>query len=159
MIVNQDIRIPGGVEYLSKVLTELPENCIFDKSVTGCGATTIALTCPSNYVICVPFVSLIQNKMSQHSDILGVYKDTKVKDIKEYLADDLITYKKIMVTYDSLYKLDKYLNPKDYKLLVDEYHLLFNCYSFRNKAVKDGNFDTMFLFFSTSLSDIILYSS
>jgi len=137
MIVNQDIRIPGGVEYLSKVLTELPENCIFDKSVTGCGATTIALTCPSNYVICVPFVSLIQNKMSQHSDILGVYKDTKVKDIKEYLADDLITYKKIMVTYDSLYKLDKYLNPKDYKLLVDEYHLLFNCYSFRNKAVKD----------------------
>lgn len=137
VVKDQDILIPKGVQYLGKVLTCLPEDCIFDKSVVGCGGTTVALTCPSNYVICVPFVSLIQNKLGQHKDILGIYKGTKAKDIKAYVENDSIEYKKIMVTYDSLFKLDKYINPKDYKLLVDEYHLLFNCYSFRNKAVKD----------------------
>lgn len=136
-IINQEIQIPSGVKYLGEVLTCLPENCIFDKSVTGCGGTTVALSCPSNYVICVPFVSLIQNKLAQHDNVLGIYKGTKTKDIKSYVSNDDIKYKKIMVTYDSLHKLEKYINPKDYKLLIDEYHLLFNCYSFRNKAVKD----------------------
>lgn len=136
-IINQEIQIPSGVKYLGEVITCLPENCIFDKSVTGCGGTTVALSCPSNYVICVPFVSLIQNKLAQHDNVLGIYKGTKIKDIKSYVSNNDIKYKKIMVTYDSLYKLEKFINPKDYKLLIDEYHLLFNCYSFRNKAVKD----------------------
>lgn len=136
MIEDSEIVIPAGIKYLGEYMDMLPENCIFNKSVVGSGGTTVALTCKYNYVICVPFVSLIQNKIAQHKGILGVYKDTKVKEIKEYLADKSIEYKKIMVTYDSLSKLEKYLNPKDYKLLVDEYHLLFNCYSFRNKAIK-----------------------
>lgn len=136
MIEDSEIVIPAGIKYLGEYMDMLPENCIFNKSVVGSGGTTVALTCNHNYVICVPFVSLIQNKIAQHKNILGVYKDTKVKEIKDYLADKSIEYKKIMVTYDSLPKLEKYINPKDYKLLVDEYHLLFNCYSFRNKAIK-----------------------
>lgn len=136
MIEDIEIVIPAGIKYLGEYMDMLPENCIFNKNLVGCGGTTVALACKHNYVICVPFVSLIQNKIAQHKNILGVYKDTKVKEIKDYLADKSIEYKKIMVTYDSLPKLEKYLNPKDYKLLVDEYHLLFNCYSFRNKAIK-----------------------
>lgn len=137
MIEDSEILVPSGVKYLGEFMTMLPENCIFNKNIVGVGGTTVALECKHNYVICVPFVSLIQNKVSQHSNVLGVYKDTKVKEIKDYLANENIEYKKIMVTYDSLPKLEKYLNPMDYKLLIDEYHLLFNSYSFRNKAIRD----------------------
>ena len=137
LTMNQDydLIIPIGTEYLNQVMTCLPDNCIFDKSVVGSGGTTVALTCPFNYVICVPFVSLIQNKTVQHSEIFGVYKGFSVKKLKEYLEDNS-TPRKIMVTYDSLPLLLKYINPNDYKLLVDEYHLLFNSYSFRNKAIR-----------------------
>lgn len=135
--MNSEIKIPLGTKYLSDVLSDLPENCIFDKSVVGCGGTTVALTCPSNYVVCVPFVSLIQNKVSQNSNVFGLYKGISVKALKQYLEDDTNSFKKIMVTYDSLPKLMTYLNSVEYKLLIDEYHLLFNSYSFRSKAVKD----------------------
>ena len=35
-------------------LEDLPHNCLFNKVVTGCGATTIALQNSENYVIAVP---------------------------------------------------------------------------------------------------------
>ena len=35
-------------------LEDLPHNCIFNKVVTGCGGTTIALKNGENYVIAVP---------------------------------------------------------------------------------------------------------
>jgi hypothetical protein len=130
------INIPGGVKYLNEHLKDLPENCIFDKSIVGCGGTTVALKCDHNYVVCVPFVSLIQNKVSQHKNVFGLYKGVSTKLLKQYLEDSTIIHKKIMVTYDSLPKLLSYINGKDYKLLIDEYHLLFNSYSFRTSAVK-----------------------
>lgn len=40
-------------------LEDLPHNCIFNKVVTGCGGTTIALKNGENYVIAVPTLSLI----------------------------------------------------------------------------------------------------
>lgn len=41
-------------------------------------------------------------------------------------------FKKIVATYDALPKL---MELTDYFLLIDEYHLLFNEYSFRNSAI------------------------
>ena len=35
-------------------LEDLPHNCIFNKVITGCGGTTIAITNSENYVIAVP---------------------------------------------------------------------------------------------------------
>ena len=43
-------------------LPDLPHNCIFNKVVTGCGATTVALFNDEDYVIAVPTVELISNK-------------------------------------------------------------------------------------------------
>ena len=43
-------------------LEDLPHNCIFNKVVTGCGGTTIALKNGENYVIAVPTTELIENK-------------------------------------------------------------------------------------------------
>lgn len=40
-----------------------------------------------------------------------------------------------MCTYDKLEKIAEYLNPSDYRLLVDEYHSLLKAYSYRDEAI------------------------
>lgn len=40
------------------IMEDFPENCIFNKVKTGCGATTIALTNDENYIIAVPTTEL-----------------------------------------------------------------------------------------------------
>lgn len=56
------------MKYLSEVMKELPKNCLFNKGKVGCGGTTLALNSDKNYVICVPFQSLIKNKMAQYPE-------------------------------------------------------------------------------------------
>jgi len=135
-----EIIVKAEVKYLSEVIKDFPDNCIFDKGKVGAGATTIALTNTENYIIAVPFVSLIENKVFQHKEtVLGVYDITTSAKVKKYLATNNI--KKILVTYDSLPKLIEQLiefgySTKDFSLLIDEYHLLFMQYSFRRIAVK-----------------------
>ena len=41
------------------IMEDFPENCIFNKVKTGCGATTIALTNDENYIIAVPTTELV----------------------------------------------------------------------------------------------------
>lgn len=125
--------------YLSEKRKSLPEGCLYDKGKIGCGGTSLALECEDPYVVCVPFISLIDNKISQYpnnrrkEEILAVTKDTGKMKIKYY--DRSATCPKILVTYDSLWKVVECIDPCKYRLLVDEYHLLFNQYSFRSQAV------------------------
>lgn len=136
-------------------LSDLPKNCIFNKRITGCGGTTIALKNEINYVIAVPTTELIVNKIKRTDSGVGVttFKDgTSVeifglfglfdyqtkKSFKEYLNKDGV--KKIICTYDKLPKLKEYLNPAEYQLLVDEYHSLLKAYSYRYDAI-NGIFD------------------
>jgi hypothetical protein len=129
------INIEPGIKYLSesKNIKQLPKNCLFDKGRVGCGGTTLAIESNEPYVIAVPFVSLIENKMFQHSNILGIYEGVKTSTIKNYLKNNSCPI--IMVTYDSLPKLGNYITRSEYKLLIDEYHLLFTQYSFRDEAI------------------------
>lgn len=133
-----EIIIPENTKYLSEVLSDLPYNCIFDKGLVGCGGTTIAITNKESYIISVPFLSLIENKCSQHPNLLAVTGKTSYKEIYEYLENTEIP--KIICTYDSLCKLtdiiEKVSNTSKFRLLIDEYHLLFTNYSFRHEAVK-----------------------
>lgn len=122
--------------YLGEFLEDLPDNCYFNKVLTGCGGTTVALTNNVNYVICVPFISLIQNKLDQVDNAFGFYGGIKTEDLQDYLANTDVLVKKILVTYDSLAKLIEYINPQEYKLLVDEAHKLLDSASFRLRAVK-----------------------
>jgi len=134
------IPIPSGTEYLNQVLTSLPNNCIFDKGKVGGGGTTIALESDDNYIIAVPFISLIQNKVNKYGDsVFGVYgsllSSQKIREIRNYHNNH--NPKKYLVTYDSLEKLINILGDiSDFKLLVDEYHLLFTQYAFRESAAE-----------------------
>lgn len=145
----KQLKINSQNGYLN--LTDLPSNCIFNKVITGCGGTTIVLFNSENYVIAVPTTELIINKTGLSEagastvispdgkeqtifGLFGIFSYDVKKQLKEYLAISGI--KKIMCTYDKLPKLVEYLNPSDYRLLVDEYHILLKAYSYRRSAIE-----------------------
>lgn len=133
-------------------LKDLPHNCIFNKVVTGCGGTTVVLQNAEDYMIAVPTTELIINKtdltmagISRLSykgirpfGLFGKFDDAAERKLKDYLNSS--DTKKIMCTYDKLPKLIEYLNPTNYRLLVDEYQWLLKAYSYRQKAI-DGVLD------------------
>jgi len=131
------------MKYLNEKIKSLPKNCLFNKGKVGCGGTTMAIESDEPYVIAVPFCSLTFNKVAQYPNeryplsILGVYEGVSVDSIKDYLSSAKTP--KIIVTYDSLPKVVKALDGKesDINLLIDEYHILFKAYAFRNEAIKN----------------------
>ena len=125
--------IPAKYNYLSEVFDFLPSHVLLDKGMTGCGGTTLELTCARNSIILVPTVNLVENKVRE--GILGITHQVTNEKIDEYLQSD-IKYKKIIGTYDSLSRLIN-RNLNDYFLLIDEYHYLFTYYKFRNTAIKN----------------------
>ena len=132
-------------------MEDLPQNCIFNKVVTGCGGTTIALFNEINYIIAVPTTELITNKtglteageeMITSPDgetsvsvygLFGEFTRSVQKDFKRYVSSSGL--KKILCTYDKIPQVVKFINTEEYQLLVDEYHQLLKAYSYRNKAV------------------------
>ena len=131
-------------------LLDLPNNCIFNKKITGCGGTTIALFNGENYIIAVPTKELIVNKTNSSEAGLSVienYDGTKVeiiglfgtfdyrlkKLVKEYTNRE--GAKKIICTYDKINALSKLINTSDFRLLVDEYQVLLKAYTYRSRAI------------------------
>ena len=130
---NETIKL-DKLDYLSNYFDELPSNCILNKGITGCGGSYLELHSKRNSVILVPTIELVKNKTEKGiQPIYGKVKDTA---IKKYLDSD-IPYKKIIGTYDSLPRILALINPKEYFLLIDEYHILFNSYAFRDTAIKN----------------------
>ena len=146
MNTNQNwiINAPAGVTYLSDFLTEIPTNCLFNKKQTGCGATELAIRNSIPTIIAMPYVALVKNKTIYRNDtvsVLGVYESITEQEIIDYARNH--SPLKIAVTYDSVPRTIKALqsigiNPYgDTFLLVDEWHVLFNSYSFRHTAIKN----------------------
>ena len=125
-------------------MTELPINCLFDKTITGCGGTELALTNSKHTIMAMPFVNLVDNKVNQEQHVgkvLGVFEGITNNEIEEYIKTHEI--RKIACTYDSLPRVVRTIqNMKinvynDFFLLIDEWHVLFNQYVFREKAVTE----------------------
>ena len=142
------IKITSQNGYLN--LPDLPYNCIFNKGITGCGGTTIALFNDEPYIVAVPTTELIINKTGLSEagaatitspdgkeqtvfGLFGIFSYPVKKQLKEYLSGSGV--KKILCTYDKVAKLSEYLEPSDYRLLVDEYHILLKAYSYRKAAI------------------------
>ena len=145
--MTRGIKINSADGYLH--MNDLPHNCIFNKVVTGCGGTTITLQNDEDYIIAVPTTELIINKIGRPDAGIGTVKfhdgtSRKVfglhgrynigieRDLMEYVANS--DTKKIICTYDKLPKLCELINPKRFRLLVDEYHRLLKDYSYRERA-------------------------
>ena len=133
-------------------MNDLPHNCIFNKVVTGCGGTTIALQNDEDYIIAVPTTELIINKIGRPDAGIGIVRFSDGSSIHvyglhgkyaPYIERDILAYiasnetKKIICTYDKIPKLCEIINPNKFRLLVDEYHRLLKDYSYRERAI-DG---------------------
>lgn len=93
-IIDEQIQIASKDGFLH--MEDLPHNCIFNKVVTGCGATTIALMNSEDYIIAVPTTELIINKINRTEagvanikgknvfGLFGTYKNAE-KALIEYL--------------------------------------------------------------------------
>ena len=119
-------------------MEDLPQNCIFNKVVTGCGGTTIALFNEINYIIAVPTKELITNKTGlteageativspdgnvtqQVFGLFGTFSPEVRCKLREYVSTDGV--KKILCTYDKVKHLHEFIAPQEYQILIDEYH-------------------------------------
>lgn len=134
---KQIITVPNGIKFLSQVIDNVPDQCILNKGITGCGGTTVEINSQRNSIIIVPIVNLIKSKQVS-TNIFGVYGDIKNPQIKEYISS-FKGYKKIMATYDALPRLIEIIGEsifEDYFLLIDEYHTFTDYYSFRRNAIR-----------------------
>lgn len=155
---QQTLKVKKEIKFLSQLYSELPSNCLFNKGITGCGGTTVEINSQRNSIICVPNISLVLNKQSD--DLFGIYGETPSSEIRRYLRSNR-KYKKFIVVYDSLPKLIDIIGESIYSkyfLLIDEYHILFNSYSFRDKAVRNilkvfKSFDSYCFMTATPLDD------
>lgn len=132
-------------------MEDLPQNCIFNKVVTGCGGTTIALFNNKHQVVCVPTTELITNKTGltvagvaiitapdgkKKQSVFGLFGEFTYpvqKELKQYVASP--GTKKILCTYDKVGQLVRFIEPQQYQILIDEYHQLLKAYSYRSKAI------------------------
>jgi len=123
-----------GAKYMDKFMTEFPKNTLLDKAKTGIGATTMALRHKDKYVIAVPFRDLASNKeewcLEERIDVLAINGDTTSEEIQSYTGN------KIIVVYDSLYKVSKYIkNFESFRIMIDEAHILLLSGTFRKRAI------------------------
>ena len=124
------INIKAPHSRLGDVMQDLPDNVYLNKTVTGCGATHLCLTNNVNYIVLVPYISLIKNKQSKLKNIFAVYGNVSTVDIVDYIANNGCGTNKIMSTYDSFYKVVEAVETlgrlKDFKICFDEAHSLIS---------------------------------
>jgi len=140
------IDAPAGALYVAEFLDTLPSG-ILNKKECGCGATHLVLTNIEQVVVAVPLTEMIDNKVAQHNSdegrekglfpIFGVKAGVTKEDFIAYANSTALL--KIMVTYDSLWKVTQWLEEsnelKVTSLVVDEYHQMLSEYSYRDKGV------------------------
>lgn len=115
--------------YLSDFMDRLPlGKCLFLKSVTGAGATTLALQDPQHSIIALPTRNTVQSKyvirdketnkiIGYNTDLFCIYSgfNDKISDLKKYLDERAKEQApvKIVCTYDQVEKLTLRLIGKE----------------------------------------------
>ena len=137
--MNQITINGGSLRYLSELKEfrkGLPDGVI-NKTKPDVGGTYIAANCDKNYIIVCPFKDLVDSIAADTNNKYEVFKcygGIYEADWRKYEKSH--TIKKIAVTYDSFSKkLIKWINPKDYYVVVDEYHLLLSEMDYREDAI------------------------
>ena len=112
--------------YLSTVLSEIPTHTILNKTITGCGATTLEIQSSRNSIIIEPNVPVIVGKKAKHDFLFAVYEGVSKEDVKIYLSGEEDGYRKIITTPEGF---DKKVLPAMYELGIQvhkEYFLLLD---------------------------------
>lgn len=129
--MNTEYVYLGKNEYLGDALKSkygkdcIPSNVILDKTLTGIGATFTEIHTKRNSIIIEPNVPVIVGKCQKESNCLGVYSETTVSQIKKYLNNDAIKYKKILTTPEGFKKIRKAAG-NSYNQIQQTYFCLFD---------------------------------
>lgn len=132
-----EVLIKDNTKRFSEVFRQLPYG-IIKKNVTGIGATTLALNAENNCIVVCPTRSLAYGKYCKGitedgtkrylyvGSGIGDIERVTSKNIRAYLGNKKIPYKKILVVADSLPRLMEYLpqNLEKWHIMVDE----IDCY-------------------------------
>ena len=78
---------------------------ILDKTLTGIGATYQELHAKRHSIIIEPTLPVIHDKAYGKDEILPVYENCKVPDVKRYLQRAEVKYKKVLTTPESFWKV------------------------------------------------------
>ena len=145
-----------------------------NKTICGCGLTSVAIESDENTIIAVPNVSLVRNKLKQYNhynrlddediedetfearerfsgEILGVYAGVELTHIYKYVekVKEAGTPIKIIATYDSLSKCKPFL--KDCHLIIDESDKLISYMAMKvNSKRADQRMDVVTSLFKTA---------
>lgn len=126
------LTMPAGSKYLSDKLPDtLPQNCLFDKVLTGCGGTFVALASYQPYIVAVPTKALVYDKVTSSTyssfNIQGVSEDFPLSASRDFSKST-----KIITTYKSLKSLCERsdVDISKYHLLIDEVHMLSSMTSY-----------------------------
>lgn len=120
----------------------IPSNSIIDKVRPGIGGTTAELDSPRHSIIIEPYVTVMEVKRKAYGKALCLVMDGESNDnIKEYLHDSSIYYKKIMTTPEGFQRLIRTLQSFDshyrsnFFLLYDEADKLIEECLFRTALI------------------------
>lgn len=176
--------IEMSVEYASQALNEVPFGYI-DKTVCGCGFTTVAIESPFNTVIAVPNKNLVYNKAAQyhtHKEA-GLYLFSVDGDVTKERVDTHIEFcrannilVKLIVTYDAIWKVKhlfdieywdaKYWNGKmvrgcmnPLRLIIDESNKCLTSATLKSKDGKAQDVITSLLEFAETIKDRVSFIS
>ena len=132
-----------GYRYLSDIpeFSDCLPKGIINKKITDVGGTYAAINCKHNYIVVVPFIDLatsIYLDKNNTYDVFRLYGGVLKTGFTDYMDNHKV--RKITVTYDSFAKLINWIEHRgedlnDYKVLVDEYHLILEDMDFRDGAI------------------------
>lgn len=141
------IFVPKGIKYLTEIKQiESPKdeglagikndglpNGVFNKGITNCGATTMALEDKYKTIIASPRNNLLINKNAQCPGTFLVIGGVKGEEIKKYIAS--VDIPKILVSYDSFHKLLDCIEDKtEWRVVMDEFQYLLLDSSFKSEV-------------------------
>jgi hypothetical protein len=128
---HEEFRFGRDILYLSDLKpfkkNGLLTDYIYFKIIPGFGATHLEIETPRNSIIIEPLVEVIRIKKLKHPNILAVYKKTTIKEIKDYLNNQSIKTKKVLVTPESYSKVKKVIQSPNSKFnLYEDFFMLFD---------------------------------
>jgi hypothetical protein len=124
----------------------MPENGVLNKGLTGCGGTTTALEDDNNYFIAMPYTKLVLSKYEQYKDDSFALFEKSQKGKGSETLDEYLKRRdreqkpyKIIGTYNSIRNIVNLGTDKleEINLLIDEYQILLDDYSFRSDIIND----------------------
>ena len=102
MTGKEIIIVPKGVDFIGNWkdfdITKLVFPHIMNKKITGCGFTEYFLRNPYNVILCSPRRMLLENKMSQHSNIYYFKNDLELSADYEKGVDKVDRAKMLSIT-------------------------------------------------------------